>query len=178
MTSITLTEIEALAKRHADARATLVERVQRLEDSVTAAQREHARAIKGAVQTAAGTEAVLREAINANRSLFERPRTRILHGLKVGLRKQPGKLVWSDQARVVKLIRRHRPDDAETLIRVTEAPVRQALAQLPATELRRLGVQVIESEDAIEVKHTDSAIDKWVDSLLAGLRDEFEEEAA
>ena len=177
MTTITLTEIEALAKRHADARATLVERVQRLEDALVAAQREHARAIKGAVQSAAGTEAALREAIHANRSLFEKPRTRILHGLKVGLRKQPGKLVWSDPAQVVKLIRRHRPDDAETLIRVTESPVRAALARLPAAELRRLGVRIIESEDAIEVKHTDGAIDKWVDSLLAGLRDELEEAA-
>ena len=140
---MTLTEIEALAKRYA-----------------------------------AAAESELRAAVDASRDLFEKPRSRVLHGLKVGLRKQPGKLTWPDAAHVVKLIRRHRPEDADALVRVTEAPVREALKQLPARELKRLGVEITEASDAVEVRATDSDVDKWVDAMLAGLRDELEQAEA
>lgn len=175
---MTLADIEAFARRHAAARAVLVERMQGLEDELAAVRRSHARGLKGALQTAAATESELRAAVDGARPLFERPRTRVLHGLKVGLRKQPGKLTWTDPAHVVKLIRRHRPDEADALIRVTEAPVREALKQLPARELKRLGVEIAEASDAVEVRATDTAVDKWVDAMLAGLRDELEQAEA
>ena len=172
---MTLADIEALARRHATARGVLVERMQALEDDLAAVRRTHLRALKGALQTTAATESELRAAIDGARPLFERPRARVLHGLKVGLRKQPGRLTWTDAAHVVKRIRQQRPDDADAFIRVIEAPVKEALKQLPARELKRLGVESTEASDAVEVRSTDSGLDKWVDAMLAGLRDELEQ---
>ena len=97
--------------------------------------------------------------------------------VRAGLPGTPGRLV-AELAHVVRLIRRHRPDEADALIRVTEAPVREALKQLPARELKRLGVEIAEASDAVEVRATDTAVDKWVDAMLAGLRDELEQAEA
>jgi len=167
--------IEALAKRHAEARDVLVERMQVLERALDDVRREHLRGLKGAVGTAARTESELRAALDDARELFAKPKSRVLHGLKVGLRKQPGRLGWQDAGQVLKLIRKHHPDDVELLIRTREEPVKDALMQLSAAELKRLGVQVVESSDLVFVKGVDSAVDKWVETMLASFRDELDQ---
>lgn len=171
----TLGEIEALAKRHAEARDVLIERMQSLEAAIIGVRREHVRGLKGALGRTAQTEAELREAIADARELFSKPKSRILHGLKVGWRKQPGRLSWANAAQVLKLIRKHHPDEAELLIRTKEEPSRDALKQLDVKSLKRLGVQVTETHDAVDVRSVDSALDKWVETLLDGLRDELEQ---
>ena len=173
--TLTLRDIEARAKRHAEARDALLDQMRSLEDELAGVRRKRVRALKGALGRAAQTEAELRAAIDGARELFERPRSRVLHGLKVGLRKQPGRLSWESAAQVMKLIRKHHPDEAELLIRTKEEPSRDALKQLSAAALKRLGVQVTETHDAVDVRAVDSAVDKWVDTMLDGLRDELEQ---
>ena len=172
--STSLRDVEALAKRHAEARDVLIERMQHLDGALADVRREHVRGLKGALGRVAQTEAELRAAIDGARTLFTKPKSRVLHGLKVGLRKQPGKLSWQNVGQVLKLIRKHHPDDADLLIRTKEEPARDALKQLSAAALKRLGIQVTETSDAVEIRAVDSAVDKWVDAMLDGLRGDLE----
>lgn len=173
----TLSIIETLTKRYAEARAGLSARVGELQAELDALKRKRLLGIKTALAHAAEAEAALRTAIEAAPHLFVRPKTLVLHGVKIGFRKAPGKLVWDDADQVVALIKRHLPDQADVLIVTKETPSKPALAQLPAADLKRLGVRVIETGEEVLVAPTDSEVDKLVDALLKDARDTATEAA-
>lgn len=170
---MTLHDIEKLTKEFADARAVLVDRMQAIEDDVRQVKKRHRAALLRAVDRTSSARLALEAALEDGRHLFEKPRTRIFHAVRVGIMKGKGGLDWSDDAQVVRLIRKHLPESAETLIRVRETPVKPALAQLPAADLKRLGVTVVDAGDEVFVKPADSEIDKLVDAFL---QDEQEDE--
>jgi hypothetical protein len=95
-----------------------------------------------------------------------KPRTVILHGIKVGYRKATGKIEFDDAEQVVKLIRKHFPDQFDVLVKVEETPVKKALANLTAAELKKLGIEVSDSGDEVEIRDTASDVDKLVSALL------------
>jgi hypothetical protein len=129
-------------------------------------------AIARAVERAALAEAELRALVSGAPELFERPRTVVMHGVKVGWMKGKGAIEIADAARTVALIRRHLPEQAEALIRVTETPHRPALAQLSVADLRRLGCTVIDAGDEVVIKPMDGELQKLVDRLLAEAADD------
>lgn len=175
---MTLQSIEILTRRYADARATLAERVAGLHEEMTAAKRRRLPGIKSAVATAKQMRDEIEGAIATMPREFERPRTRIFHGIKVGFRKAKGVLSWADPARVVELIKKHFPDQAEVLIKTTETPVKDALALLPAGDLKKLGCSITDPDDQVVVAPVDGEVDKLVDALLKGAEDESTKEAA
>lgn len=159
--------VEHAAKKYSDARATLCERVNALEDEVRAVRNRHLRGIKLAAGVAAQRKSELVAEIAAAPHLFAKPRTFTLHGVKVGFQKGKGRVDWEDDAKVVRLIRSHYAEEqAELLIITTETPSKDALAKLPANELRRLGVTLEEAGDAVVVKAVDGEIDKLVAKIL------------
>ena len=90
----------------------------------------------------------------------------ILYGIKIGFQKGKGEITWEDKDQVVKLIHKHFPEQAEALLKVTEMPVKTALAQLSAADLKKLGVTIIETGDEIVIRATDTEVDKLVEALL------------
>lgn len=168
----TMVDIEQATKGYAEAREVLAERVRRLEAELEQIKRQRLPGIKSALARAAEAEGKLRQVIEAAPELFERPRTLILHGVRVGYRKASGKLVWDDPDQVVALIRKHYPDQADVLIITTERPAKAALSALTVADLKRVGVRVIETGDEVVIAPTDSEVDKLVDALLESCRDE------
>ncbi len=67
---------------------------------------------------------------------------------------------------MVARIKKHLPEQADVLIKLKETPVKDALAQLSAAELKKLGVTVSEAGDQVVVKPVDSEVDKMVDALM------------
>ncbi|AQW30515.1 host-nuclease inhibitor Gam family protein [Ralstonia syzygii subsp. celebesensis] len=162
----TLASIETSAKTYAEARASLAEIVAAMNDGIEALKREHLPALKRAVTRAAARHDELKALIDDAPDLFVKPRTIIFHGVKLGYQKGKGGIAFDDATQVVKLIRRHLPEQADVLIAVKEAPAKDALAQLSAADLKRIGCTVIETGDAVVIKPTDSEVDKMVDALL------------
>ena len=162
----TLNQIETKTKTHALAREALAERVRELQDAIEDAKRRRLPGIKRAVEDAKATEAALRAAIEDSPELFEKPRTVIFYGIKVGFQKGKGRIEWDDDERVVTLIKRHFPDQIEALVKVTEKPLKTALAQLSVQELKKLGIEVEETGDLVVIKDTASDVDKLVTALL------------
>jgi hypothetical protein len=97
---------------------------------------------------------------------FVKPRTRLLHGIKFGYQKRKGEIAWEDEAKVVALIRKHFPEQEEILIKIVETPVKKALGQLAAADLKKLGVSVENDTDEVIIKATDSDIDQIVEAIL------------
>lgn len=171
-TTVDLGMVEAATRLYANTREVLASKVRQLEAEIEAVKRQRLPGIKAALARAAEAEGRLRTVIQASPELFEKPRTLILHGVKVGYRKATGKLVWDDPDQVVALIRKHYPDQADVLIVVRETPSKSALVQLSAAELKRLGVRVSDCNDEVVIAPTDSEVDKLVEALLESTREE------
>jgi hypothetical protein len=173
---MTFSEIERLAKEFSDARTALRERVEVLNEGLTALKKRYLPGIRNAVEKAKEKQANLSDAIDGSRDLFVKPRTMTLFGIKFGIEKQKGKLEWEDKGVVVKLIKKFFPDSWEAYVKVKENPMKKTLATLPSADLKKLGIQVTETGDAVVIKPTDSEIDKLVDALLNEKKEEIEEE--
>jgi hypothetical protein len=171
-----LAEIENLTKCYADARGLLSERVTSLQVELESAKRRKLPGIRSAVAAAAEARARLQSAIEAAPGLFVKPRSVIVHGIKVGLQKAKGKLWWADTNRVVELIKKHFPGRVDELVKVTESPRKSALQDLSVADLKRIGCMVEEAGDQVLIKPVDSDVDKLVAALLGEAEAEEGEE--
>ncbi|MES2697492.1 MAG: host-nuclease inhibitor Gam family protein [Verrucomicrobiota bacterium] len=166
MTTVTLAKIDELAQQYAAARRVVSERVKALEAEIASLQRRRVGAIKVAAAEAADLSTELRVLIERAPHLFVRPKTLTLHGVTLGFRKGVGKMEWEDDAKVVALIRKHLPGQADVLIVTEEKPSADALKNLEARDLARIGVHMECTGDFVVVKSTDSSIDKLVTKIL------------
>ena len=173
----TFADIERLTKDYAEARDELAAQVDALKAETAGLKRIRLPAIRRLTGKAANRRARLAAAIDGARGLFVKPRTVIAHGVRVGVVKARGELGWRDGEQVIRLIRKHLPDRAEALIKVSERPLKSALAQLTAAELKRIGVAVGETGDKVLIKPADGDIDKFVDALLKEIAEPDEEAA-
>lgn len=164
---MSMIEIEAKAKAFADARAQLAERVQNLRDEQESVKRKLLTGIRNSLARFRDAHAQLLELITDHPDLFDKPKTRTLHNVRLGWMKQRGKLDIEDPARVIELIQKLLPEQKDALIRTTQSPDRRALAELPVRDLKRLGVAVTEDTEAPFVKPADDGIDKLLDALLS-----------
>jgi hypothetical protein len=170
-------DIEARAKAYAEARDTLAARVTALNDELEAAKRAHLAHVKRGVARTAQLEAELKAAVEAAPALFTKPKTVVLHGIKIGYEKAKGGIVIEDEAQTCKLIRKRLPELAEQLIKVEETPLKSGLAQLTAQQLKTIACQVKETGDQVVVRPVDKDVDKLVTALLKGAQDEAAEAA-
>ena len=169
----TLAEIEALTRAYRERRDILAGHLEALDYHVQELKRKAMPGIRQAQREASDARARLAAAIEASPHLFQRPRTLVIAGIRVGVEKGKGKIVWDDPQAVVRKIERLLPDQADALIKTTKAPIRKALAALDVGTLKRLGVRVEESGDQVVIRPTDGDIEKLVQALI----DEAERQA-
>lgn len=165
--SYTLIDIEGRARNYRGARDLLAARVQQLVEAQAALRREAEPLIRLALQATKAAESELVSAISVSPTHFKRPKTVIFHGVRVGFEKGKGKVTISDKDKTVALIRKHLDDEQqELLIKVKETPIKKAIAQLPANDLKRIGVEVTDTGEVVVVRPVDSELDKMLDALL------------
>ncbi len=163
---MTLKEIEKGAKAFADARIILRGCVETLEDELLTAKKRYLPTIRKAVEAAKEREAALKAAIEQAPDLFQKPKTLTLFGIRIGFMKQKGKIEWDDDDLVIRLLKKCYPETWETYVKITQKPIRAALETLPASDLKKIGVEATDSGEAVVIKPVDSEVDKLVDALL------------
>jgi len=167
-------DIEERTGDYAKARNMLTLKARLVEAEIAEVKKKNMPMLKRLILTVQEKIAALKASIEESRPLFEKPRTRMFYGIKVGLQKQKGKITWEDGDKVVALIKKHFPEKADLLIHTEERPSKDALQDLSAADLKKLGVSVTQDTDEILIKSTDSEIDKLINALL---KEEKEEEA-
>ena len=163
------TALEFITKQagiYAQARSALSEKVTAIKEAKAQLQRENYPEVKRLLTRASDAEARLFALIEANPDCFVKPKTLTISGVKLGYQKGKGSVNFEDADAVVARIKKHLPDQVDVLIQSKEVPVKSALAQLTAVELKKLGVSVTDAEDQIVIKTADSEIDKTVEALL------------
>lgn len=166
----TLAGIERLCREYAEARERLAETGGVIKDERRAGVRRKMSVLRRRIAEASAAHEALREAVAAAH-LFERPRTRAFEGVKVGYRKQPGR-VECDEAKAIARIRERLPERAPELVRVKESLDKTALRKLGGRELAAIGVRVAEVDDEVVVAGAPDDLDKLVDALLADAPEE------
>lgn len=175
---LNLSNIDQSARRYADAREALTSILDNLQAELDNIKRQHLPALRQAVRVAAEKEAKLKQAIEAAPECFTKPRTQIFHGIRCGFVKGKGSIAWDDADQVVRLIRKHLPSQADTLIRTREEPNKTALKELTVAELKSIGCVTTDTGDAVLIKATDSDVDKLADAMLKEAVDRKLEQAA
>jgi hypothetical protein len=166
-----LATIERDTRLYEEARLLLQQRVAAYNEGLAALASEHMPGVRRALNKAADIEARLREVVTDNPGVFVKPRTLVLHGTKVGYQKAKGKIGFDKPERVVERIKRLMPEQADILIHKEEKPNKEALAKLPAADLKRLGCTVTDGGDEVVVKPIDGEVDKIVKAMLKAAAD-------
>ena len=176
---MSMQQIETLTAAYAAERDALAALVTDMNDAIEQVKRARLAAIKESVQKARQAQDELHAAIEAAPELFDKPRTRTLHGVKIGITKQRGSVEFDDEAKVIQRIRAQLPkDQAELLIRVRESVHKPAVYDLAVSDLKRLGIRVTADSDAVVIKSVDGEVEKLVSALLAEAAQEAMERAA
>jgi hypothetical protein len=162
---MTMNDVEVLTRTFSAAHEELCGEVWDCKTKQEAVARQCLPKIKRAVRFEAKCKTALNDALLMVRELFDRPRTVVFHGVKVGFRKLQGSLGWEDEQRVVERIENLFPDRPE-LLNVKKSPNKTALEKLTVDELKRLGVEVTADSDVVLIKPTDSDVEKVVAALL------------
>ncbi|MFM9902167.1 MAG: hypothetical protein ACKVOT_14240 [Polaromonas sp.] len=167
-----LEPIDKAALKLRQARDLLTERATALSDELEAAKRKAMRGLRASVASVAQAQAELLAHIGEAPHLFIKPKSMVLHGLTFGYRKGKGSIEWDDDDQVVKLVRKHFPDQFEVLIKVTEKPIKTAIGNLSVAELKKIGVTVEDTSDVSFAKDATAEVDKLVKALLKGAEEE------
>lgn len=174
----TMNEIEAACKAARLARDSVHQRAIMLSAEIDALKRKHLPHLRRGVERMADADAAVLALLQQAPDLFDRPRSQVFHGLKVGFKKGTGKLEIADAERVVALVKKHFPDQLASLVKTTEKPVKSALQELSVADLKKLGITVEETGDVVFLKDAVDGVDKLVAGLLKGAEAEQEEAEA
>lgn len=158
--------IEVRARMLADARTILDGRVRTAQAEINRIHARHMAGILWAKNNFKQAESDLRLEVEQHPELFEKPRTIVLHGTKIGYQKGKGKLVYSDAAKVCELIRTKLPYEADSLIKVTETPITAAILNLDAATLKKLGCTIEDTGDQVVIKAVDGDMEKLLKRFL------------
>ncbi|HKI50501.1 MAG TPA: host-nuclease inhibitor Gam family protein [Geothermobacteraceae bacterium] len=161
-----LQTIEKLTREFADARQTLGDRVQQLQDEIEQVKRKHLTEIRALAGNLAVAHEQLFEEIKDHPEAFVKPKTQTIAGVRVGFKKEKGKTTIADEAATIKRIKTLLPAQVKLLVQIEEKLLKTPLLQLPGETLKKLGVAVAEDVDAVYIKPVGDDIDKFVAALL------------
>ncbi|WP_305042407.1 host-nuclease inhibitor Gam family protein [Geoalkalibacter sp.] len=159
--------IEQRAHLLAERRNLLADHVRVMHEEIDDIKRRHMAAIKHAADDMSEAQALLHDAISAHPEMFVKPRTLVIAGIRCGYVKGKGEIAFDDEQAVIRLIRKHLPQQADQLIKTTERLLKTGLGQLSVAELRKIGCELREAGDEVVIKPTATDIDKLIDAILS-----------
>lgn len=168
--TLSIIEIESIARAFAAERQKLVEAVSELNDELEHAKRVAMPRIRRALARTTDAQSVLINAIDGNRHLFAQPRSITVDGIKVGLQKSKDTVAFDDAETVAGAVFSEMPDQFATFVKREHKPIVAALLQLDPETLKRIHCRLVEGKDEVLVKPTGSEIDKLLAKLTAELQ--------
>lgn len=163
---MTLIEIQEKTRAYAKCRARLADVARDLDAEIKVAQRRYMLVIAKRIADTKDAHAQLVTALEAGKTLFDKPRTQTFDGVKVGFKKGKGKITIADDARTVALIYKHLPDQAGLLIRTVETPAKDAIDNLAVADLKRIGCSIQDATDSVVITPAASDVDKMINAML------------
>lgn len=155
----------AAANRELTARAEAQKR--EIAEVVLPITERHRAGIDLAAAERAELETELLALVQAAPSLFVKPRSISVDGVKCGYRKEEDGMDWDDEQAVIARIDDLHPELYHLLVRETKSIVVDALSQLEARQLRQVGVRLVSGADRAFVSIGESEVDKLVKAIVS-----------
>lgn len=172
----TLEDLSDLAQTFRQRRDDLAGKIDNLKREIDAITLGALQSIRASVAAAAQAEDELRNAIEAAPELFEKPRTRTLHGIRFGIMTAKARVEIPNEAETIRRIREQLPEEqAELLISVSERVSKPAVADLTVADLKRLQIRVEPPVDEAFIKPVDSEVEKAIKALLGDALKQLEQ---
>lgn len=172
----TMNEIEAACKVARQARDRATQRATMLNEGIEALKRKHMPLLKADAERIAEADKQLLQLLQASPELFRRPKSQVFHGLQVGYKAGAASVSIEDPAQVIKAIRKHLADKADTLIKVKETPIKAAIRNLTGAELQKIGVRAEPGGEVVFINEPASVSSKLLAAFLKGAEAEIEAE--
>lgn len=163
-----IVEIDQLARMYADAQTDLDALTNELKSEIDRAVRARWSELRRATTRAAERYEALLASVADARGAFERPKTRILHGVRVGFMKSKDQVQVLNAENTCALIKRLFPEQQDVLIATEERPVMAGIEQLGNDELKAIGCRRVVGGDAPFAKMAETELDKVVAALMKG----------
>jgi hypothetical protein len=163
---VQITEIDQLARQYADAQMALDGLTNDLRTKIDQVVRNAWPELRRATTRAAERYEALYALVSESRAVFDKPKTKILHGVRVGFRKSKDTVQVLNTENTVALIKKHLADQAEVLISTTEKPVQSAIEQLGDGDLKLIGCKRVAGSDEPVAAIAETEIDKVVQALM------------
>lgn len=161
-----ISAIDQHARQYADAQMALDSLTNDLRRQIDQVVREHWPRLRAATTRAAERYEALYALVSESRDAFDKPKTRILHGVRVGFRKSKDSVQILNAENTVALIKRHLADQADVLISTTERPVQSAIEQLEPDDLKLIGCKRVTGGDEPVAAIAETELDKVVQALM------------
>jgi len=164
-----LTEIEALCKAHSGKVLSLAMLTLKVRTAMRNVLAKSAEDLRKMADEVAQSEQAIAAAVDGNRAAFKSPKTRVLHGVKVGLRTNQGSIDF-DCDEDVMISRLRGMFDEERIadfVDVKETVKKTALRDLSPDERKTLGVSLANNLDKVVVALDKGDPAKIAEALLA-----------
>lgn len=159
------------AARYLKAREALSERADRIREVKRKAGSRLMPGLRTRIEAVKAARIELAEAIEADLDAWKKPRTRKLHGVRVGRRTLPGRLEI-DEPTAVLAIRELMPHREKDLVAVKTSLVKAAIKKLDGADLAAIGGRVVDLGDETVIAIPKDDVDAIVDALLGDLEEE------
>ena len=170
-----LREIEHAAEQYRRSLDHLLDQSSALDKRLRKVKAQYAPLLRRAADQAAADGEALEELVANNPQLFEKPRTRTLHGIKVGWQQNKAGVEIPDQAATIRAIKEALPEKQGELIKTEEKIQKAPLSKLGKALLEKLGVRVKPAQDSVVIKPAESEGVKMASELLASAETAAEE---
>lgn len=169
-------QIDEAAEAYSTARSDLYNIARELEEEIQSFRDEVMDRYRPAIVRAAGVvrrkEATLSRLIDDSQECFKRPKTRVAHGVKIGLRSAPGGLTWEgkeeDMIERLKEQFGKSPAVKRGLITVTEKVGKSEVKKLPASDLANLKAEVSDAGNFVVIAPVETEAEELIAPYLRG----------
>lgn len=158
--------IEAQARAADVARADLRAVTEELQAQLDAIRQGALDMMRAAIKDFRNQSSVLATLVESNPAMFEKPKSRTLHGWHIGFRKKPGRICVPDEAQTLDLIRTHLPELAQVLIVQHEAVAKAPLNQLTPDQLKLIAVEVVDDSEQAFCKSVGDDVETLLNTVL------------
>lgn len=163
---VKLSDIERAARDFSAKSKTLRNYHEQLNSEIDAIKSKYLEDIKIASVEAGESYQMLLTLINDASDLFKDKKSMTVSGVKFGYQKKKGKLeIVNEDATIAKLKELY-GDNASLYINTKISVVKKALDNLPASDLKKLGVNIVQDTDVAFVKLTDDEVQKLIEAMI------------
>ena len=163
---VRLSDIEQAARDFSAKSKTLRNYHEELNSKIEALKQEYIEDIKQASCDAGESYQMLLTLINDASDLFKDKKSMTVSGVKFGYQKKKGKLEIINEDVTISKLKELYGDNASLYINTKISVVKKALDNLPASDLKKLGVNIVQDTDVAFVKLTDDEVQKLIEAMI------------